>query len=270
MNTRIQATALNIHDGLSSIEMLTQTIVNLREKANDFWCEVVTSAEQLELMKSPSVPRLHRVPRRLQHATCSGNTDNGDDQHIQQNTPELFHRKIYLEVIDTISSALCSRFETEAKDILQAVENFLVHNSGDALNYICAFYGSDLDKARLALHRDMFVDIVGASEKYTFETFIRAFKEDGKFMGLLPELHKLLRLVLTIPITTCSAERSFSALRRLKTFLRSTMGQRRLNSAALLNVHKDLAVQLNLNKLANEFILRSTVRRNTFSVVDMD
>ena len=72
-------------------------------------------------------------------------------------------------------------------------------------------------------------------------------------MGMLPELHKLVCTVLTIPITTRTAERSFSALRCLKTFLRSTMGQRRLNSAALLNVHKDLHMQLNFNKLANEF-----------------
>ena len=69
----------------------------------------------------------------------------------------------------------------------------------------------------------MFVDMVGASEKYTFETFIQAFKADNNFMDMLPERHELLRIVLTIPITTCSAERSFSALRRLKTFLQSTM-----------------------------------------------
>ena len=48
----------------------------------------------------------------------------------------------------------------------------------------------------------MFVDIVGASEKYTFKTVIRAFKADSKLMGMLPELHKLLGIVLTIPITT--------------------------------------------------------------------
>ena len=33
--------------------------------------------------------------------------------------------------------------------------------------------------------------------------------------NLLSEVHKLLRLYLTIPITSCTSERSFSALRRL-------------------------------------------------------
>ena len=59
----------------------------------------------------------------------AANTDDSSDQY------NLFHRKVYLEVIDTISSTLCSRFETEAKEILQAVENFLVHNNSQSLNH---------------------------------------------------------------------------------------------------------------------------------------
>ena len=41
---------------------------------------------------------------------------------------------------------------------------------------------------------------------------------------LFPQLHDLLRLVCTFPSSTCETERSVSALRRLKTYLRSTMG----------------------------------------------
>ena len=41
-------------------------------------------------------------------------------------------------------------------------------------------------------------------------------------------------ILAVIPATSCSAERSFSALRRLKTYLRNTMGQERINSIALI------------------------------------
>ena len=57
--------------------------------------------------------------------------------------------------------------------------------------------------------------------------------------NLLSEVHKLLRLYLTIPITSCTSERSFSALRRLFTYLRSTMTEKRLNYYFLLHVHKE-------------------------------
>ena len=47
-------------------------------------------------------------------------------------------------------------------------------------------------------------------------------------------------------------ERSFSTLRRLKTYLRATMGQERLVGLALLNIHTNIAV--NPKKLADEFM----------------
>jgi len=47
-----------------------------------------------------------------------------------------------------------------------------------------------------------------------------------------PNLHKLLRLVLTLPITTAECERS-----TLKTYLRSTLGSERFNQLTLKQMH---------------------------------
>ena len=57
-----------------------------------------------------------------------------------------------------------------------------------------------------------------------------------------PTVKKLLRILATLPVrtTTCSSERSFSTLRRLKTYLRNTIGSNRLNGLALLNIHRDI------------------------------
>jgi hypothetical protein len=49
-----------------------------------------------------------------------------------------------------------------------------------------------------------------------------------------------LLLLGTLPITSCSCERSFSAMRRLKEYARSTMGGERLNGLALLYIHKEI------------------------------
>ena len=46
---------------------------------------------------------------------------------------------------------------------------------------------------------------------------------------MFSEVDVLLQLYLTIPATTATAERSFSALRRVRTYLRSTMTEKRLN-----------------------------------------
>ena len=71
-------------------------------------------------------------------------------------------------------------------------------------------------------------------------TVVRRMFENGVH-EVLPLVYKVFSILATIPATSCSAERSFSALRRLKTYLRSTMGQKRLNSIALINVERAYA-----------------------------
>ena len=53
--------------------------------------------------------------------------------------------------------------------------------------------------------------------------------------------------------TNAIRQRSFSAMRRLKTYLRSTMGQKRLNAIMLLHVHKEMTDKLSVVELANTF-----------------
>ena len=149
------------------------------------------------------------------------------DSTVQQDTPDVYYSEIYLEVISILVTSLDSRFETDAKTMLEAVENFILHNDEEALNRICEFYGRDLDRSRLSLHRQMFFDIIRHKSQnvHTFETVLLMFRNDSKFGDMLSELHKLLRIVLTVPITTCTAELSFSALRRLKKFLAYPSGK---------------------------------------------
>ena len=46
---------------------------------------------------------------------------------------------------------------------------------------------------------------------------------------LLDKVVNIMKLILVMPATNSTSERSFSALRRVKTYLRSTMGQKELN-----------------------------------------
>jgi len=68
------------------------------------------------------------------------------------------------------------------------------------------------------------------------------------------EVEKLLRLLLVCPCSSAEAERSFSSLRRLKTWLRSTMTQTRLNSVAVCHCHQELLDNVDLSELMREFV----------------
>ena len=70
---------------------------------------------------------------------------------------------------------------------------------------------------------------------------------------LLSQVEKLLQLVFTMPSTNVTSERSFSALRRLKSYLRTTMSQEWLNYLMLLYVHKDRMDAPDLKGVLNNF-----------------
>ena len=74
------------------------------------------------------------------------------------------------------------------------------------------------------------------------------------------EVQTLLRILLVNPASFCSAARSFSSLRRLKTWLRSTMTKKRLNSVALCHIHQEILDTIDTEKIAQEFISRSQQR----------
>ena len=85
------------------------------------------------------------------------------------------------------------------------------------------------------------------------------YKNDLHGVGLLPVFNKIAGIFATIPATSCSAERSFSGLRQLKTYLRSTMGQARLNSVAILNIERkyvNMSVGKNVDKIIDIFAAR--------------
>ena len=74
----------------------------------------------------------------------------------------------------------------------------------------------------------------------------------------------LIRLLLLSPGSSAEAERSFSSLRRLKTWLLSTMTQTRLNSIAVCHAHQDVIDEVDLSKLKDEFVCESKIRKNIF------
>jgi len=70
--------------------------------------------------------------------------------------------------------------------------------------------------------------------------------------------------MLTIPVMVASAERSFSKLKLLKSYLRSTMTQERLNDLAMIALEGDLLEKIDYECIIEEFISKNTQRMTCF------
>ena len=78
------------------------------------------------------------------------------------------------------------------------------------------------------------------------------------------QVSTLLRLLLVSPASSAEAERSFSALRRLKTWLRSTMTESRLNAVSVCHVHQHKLDAIDIAELMRQFVACNDTRRSIF------
>jgi len=62
---------------------------------------------------------------------------------------------------------------------------------------------------------------------------------------------------MVLPVTSCEAERSLSTLRRLKTYLRTTMSQEQLNGLALLNTYNSTTYIPPTMQITAEFLKKN-------------
>ena len=74
-----------------------------------------------------------------------------------------------------------------------------------------------------------------------------------KINNAFPNVEAILRLFLSLMVTNCSGERSFSRLKSIKNKLRWTMSQERLTALSILCIESDKLKQINFDKLLQDF-----------------
>jgi len=233
-----------------------------RQRSDDafesFYSQVL--AECKDFTSEPVLPRHRRAPRRL---------DSGSVRHTFDSTTAYF-RKQYFEALDAVSGELKNRFQQErGMPVAAALEQMLLNSargsfSADALPSELHMYRKDVDEQRLCVQLKMLPDLVHTynernpatpiKQVTSLRTLCDIINDVSSSKVMFSEVFRILRLVLTIPVTSATAERTFSVLRRLKTFLRSSMSQPQLNHTMLLHIHKSRTDQLNLVEVAKEFV----------------
>ena len=99
--------------------------------------------------------------------------------------------------------------------------------------------------------------LVGKSISSVYEVFV----ELAPLRVAFPNLVKVLQIILTIAITSASCERTFSSLKRIKTWLRTTMSEDRLVDLATLSIERDMSAKLSLDQVVTDFSNKENNRR---------
>ena len=114
---------------------------------------------------------------------------------------------------------------------------------------------------------DIFKILMGGEKLECFSDILKAIKNvDSAHTSMISAVIQICVLIHVNPATSASGERSFSTARRIKSWLRAKMSQKRFNHVDLLNTHKTRTDNLRLVDVANEFIARNENRKRNFGI----
>ena len=102
-------------------------------------------------------------------------------------------------------------------------------------------------------------------EKHTVMDIIKVL-QDSRVSSSFPQFHKLLILFLMVPVTVAAAERSFSKLKLIKTYLRSLMSQTRLSNLAIISIENEEAKAIDRDDLIYKFASVNARRESRFNI----
>ena len=168
-----------------------------------------------------------------------------------------FKTSVYYTCMDTVISQLTCRFEgmrTVAERFRCIHPSALLADDDDKLH-------AQAQDLAIRYNQDLSVDfpkhlLSFRNMKSKFEKLSKATIKDlaemlivklSSIMTSVPDVVTVFKIFLTLPVTVASTERSFSKLKLIKNYMRSTMSQDRLSGLSILSIENERARNLDLS-----------------------
>ena len=232
---KLQRKTLDILEAHGMLHEVMAMYVKEREEVTknfaSIYVQCVRMAEQVG-----TVPEAPRVTKRQQHRT------NPEASSVE----EYYRRAVVIPFIDHIIQSLEDRFSPcslIASSLLGIVPSVCCTREvcvDKAIHqYISDLPSPELFPAEMRRWKQRYIKMPCNIRPSSPAEAVKDCDAD-----LFPNIHILLRIICTIPVTSCECERSASCLRRLNNYMRASMGKSRLSSLALLHIHYDHEVDL--------------------------
>ncbi|XP_068220406.1 zinc finger MYM-type protein 1-like [Palaemon carinicauda] len=128
----------------------------------------------------------------------------------------------------------------------------------DLCNTLTCGDHSDFNYDKLIVEMQSFPKQWPKQNMTTLDLFV--FLEEKGLKEIYPNMWVALRIAVTTPVTVASAERSFSKLKLIKTYLRSTMSQEYLNGLAIISINREISKQISYDDTIDDFAARKSRR----------
>lgn len=241
LTVKLQQKAMDLLKAKDELALLKSVLedmsTDIDNRHHNLYQEAVTIARQVAVQ-----PEMPRIAQRQMHrnnapaATPEGyfkiNLTRVFLDHVLQQLNTRFQDDVFVcyKGISIIPSVLLATDPAWKANVLE----FCNHYRQDIPNY-AGLQAELLLWERLWKGRDNRGDIIPDS----LEATLKDIDKDAYV-----NIYSMLKVLITIPISSASCERSISSLRNLKNYLRNTMTQDRLNGLALMHAHRDMDFDL--------------------------
>ena len=262
LSDTLQSKELDLASAIDLVDSVKKTLTERRSQKHfdqKIWLNAVKDAtDNNVIMHCTREQRRSAVPSRLEEAVILAPLGKRSHNEV---SVQATSRVLFFSIIDRILSELHRRFD-ESRGIILAVaacspksKHFLKVTTVKPLADECFIDVSSLEP-QLAVAQTL------VSQKH-IETTEQLYSLLSSMQAAFPDLFTLVRAALTIPVSSATAERSFSTLKRIKTYLRSTIGEERLSHLSILSIERNLSKSLDYDKVIDKFA--SVSRRITLT-----
>lgn len=225
----MQSASCDLVSALDHVKLVLNTFRKIRENVSLEFKDIFETAQGLlSIVDETETLKIPRTVSRQQHRA-----------NVNASDPENFYRiVVMIPLLDDFITQFETRFE-DHKTVLSSLYILIPSILGKSktkfneenFKFYKRFLDWDTLKAEFLLWKTKCHEQPEAQRSKNAITALGDCSKD-----LFPNIHRLLKILATLPVSTCTPERTFSTMKRLKTFLRNSTGEDRLTGLALMSI----------------------------------
>ncbi|XP_004212877.3 zinc finger MYM-type protein 1-like [Hydra vulgaris] len=271
---RFHKTSLKLQSPQLDLNEAVQLLTSLKEYVNSLRAQFYFFEKKgKEITGSTSYKEENQ--RKRERSVQLTRHDGSADETVFS-AQQKFRVMVFLPVLDHLNSALCKRSEAYSgvcdkfgflRNIRSLEQSDLRRASRNLIDtYVDDFEESFEDEIlhfKEYLFADTYLQQNEKELKCSIELYMyRALRNSSALQDIFPNVATALHIYLSLMITNCSDERSFSALKRIKNYLRSALGDDKLNSLTVMCTESDILRSCDFNEILSDFVERKCRKMN--------
>ena len=254
----LQSTSLDLAKAANLVSATIESVQELRSDTQ--WQRVFAHLERIathygiDMTPISVARRVRHPPSRLEaDFVVMSTTGVRNTSSSSRCISDEYKINFYYCIIDAVLFELNRRFDKKNQDIMLSLQACSPGSSNSlditVLQPFIDIY--NLNSEELMIEIPLVKRVL--SKESDLQDLSDVLLELVPLRSAFPNVVKLFQIGMTISVSTAKCERTFSTLKRIKSFLRTTMSEERLTNLAILSIERDLSDSMDFEQVVEHF-----------------